>query len=122
MAVDIERPAALGDREQQAGWLTAGCFEAMVKDLRTVLRLLAEQGRTHCRHHRLRSTPESGERAGYDHAKRKKGFKIHMAADAPGHLLTLHITPATAGHGIALDVVKLSEANEVSCSCRGAGW
>jgi hypothetical protein len=42
----------------------------------------------------LRSTPESGDRAGYDGAKRKRGSKIHAAVDTLGHLLTLHVTPA----------------------------
>lgn len=44
----------------------------------------------------LRSTPESGERAGYDGGKHKKGSKIHMAVDALEHLLALHVTPANA--------------------------
>lgn len=44
----------------------------------------------------LRSSPESGERVGYDEAKRKKGSKLHMAVDTLGHLLALHVTPATA--------------------------
>lgn len=44
----------------------------------------------------LRSTPESVERAGYDGDKRKKGSKIHMAVDTLGHLLALHVTPASA--------------------------
>jgi transposase len=44
----------------------------------------------------LRSTPESGARAGYDGAKRKKGSKLHMAVDTLGHLLALHVTPASA--------------------------
>jgi len=44
----------------------------------------------------LRSTPESGERAGYDGGKRKKGSKLHMAVDTLGHLLALHVTPASA--------------------------
>ena len=34
----------------------------------------------------LRSTPESGARAGYDGAKRKRGSKVHMAVDTLGHL------------------------------------
>jgi transposase len=42
----------------------------------------------------LQSTPESGHRAGYDGAKRKKGSKIHMAVDTLGHLLALHVAPA----------------------------
>jgi transposase len=45
----------------------------------------------------LRSTPESGTRAGYDGAKRKRGSKIHMAVDTLGHLLALHVTPADVG-------------------------
>jgi transposase len=42
----------------------------------------------------LQSTPESGARAGYDGAKRRKGSKVHMAVDTLGHLLALHVTPA----------------------------
>jgi len=42
----------------------------------------------------LQSTPESGERAGYDGAKRKKGSKTHIAVDTLGHLLALYVTPA----------------------------
>lgn len=45
----------------------------------------------------LRSTPESGERAGYDGAKRKKGSKVHLAVDTPGHVVALHGTPADVG-------------------------
>ena len=43
----------------------------------------------------LQSTPESGARAGYDGAKRKKGSKVHMAVDTLGHLLALQITAAS---------------------------
>jgi len=42
----------------------------------------------------LQSTPESGSRAGYDGAKRKKGSKVHIAVDALGHLLAVHVIPA----------------------------
>ncbi len=45
----------------------------------------------------LHSTPESGTRAGYDGAKRKRGSKVHMAVDTLGHLLALHVTPADVG-------------------------
>src|SRR4051794_14392727 len=44
----------------------------------------------------LRSTPESGLRAGYDGAKRKKGSKFHIAVDTLGHLLATPVTPAAA--------------------------
>src|SRR6195952_3080156 len=44
----------------------------------------------------LRSSPESGERAGHDGAKRKRGSKVHLAVDTPGHVVALHVTPAEA--------------------------
>lgn len=45
----------------------------------------------------LQSTPESGARAGYDGAKRRKGSKVHIAVDALGHLLALTVTAADEG-------------------------
>ena len=45
----------------------------------------------------LQSTPESGARAGYDGAKRRKGSKVHIAVDTLGHLLALTVTPADRG-------------------------
>ena len=76
--------------QQTQRWLRAGVFEAMVHDLRVLLRDLAGRkgqptaaildSRT------LRSTPESGSQAGHDGAKRKKGSKIHLAVDTLGHL------------------------------------
>jgi transposase len=84
--------------QQTQRWIAAGVFEAMVHDLRVVSRLKEKRSldpsavildsRT------LRSTPESGGRAGYDGHKRKKGSKIHAAVDTLGHLLALHVTPA----------------------------
>ncbi len=84
--------------QQAQRWLAAGSFEAIVHDLRVMLRLSEGRnaqpsaaifdGRT------MQSTPESGARAGYDGHKRKKGSKVHMAVDTLGHLLALHVTPA----------------------------
>jgi transposase len=84
--------------QQTQRWFKAGCFEAMAHDLRMLLWLAAGRetaptaavmdSRT------LQSTPESGARAGYDGAKRRKGSKVHMAVDTLGHLLTLHVTAA----------------------------
>lgn len=86
--------------QQTQRWLAAGCFEALVDDLRAVLRLAAgrraEPSAAIIDSRTLRSTPESGERAGYDGAKRKKGSKLHIAVDTLGHLLALHVTPANA--------------------------
>ena len=86
--------------QQSKRWIKAGVFEAMVHDLRKVIRLLHERdeqptaavfdGRT------LQSSPESGARAGYDGYKRKKGSKVHVAVDTLGHLLALVVTPANA--------------------------
>ena len=85
--------------DQAQRWIAAGVFKAMVHDLRAVLRLA--QGRSPAPSaavldaRTLQSTPESGGRAGYDGAKRRKGSKVHMAVDTLGHLLALHVTPAT---------------------------
>lgn len=84
--------------QQTQRWLKAGVFEAIVDDLRAVLRLA--QGRNEepsaaiFDSRTLQSSPESGHRAGYDGAKRRKGSKVHLAVDTLGHLLALHITPA----------------------------
>ena len=140
--------------QQTRRWLAAGCFEAIVHDLRAVLRFAAgrepEPTAAIFDSRTMQSTPESGTRAGYDGYKRKKGSKVHLAVDTLGHLLALHVTPANeqdraqvealaeavqevtgesvelayvdqgytgeeafdaaAGHGIILEVVKLSEA------------
>lgn len=57
----------------------------------------------------LISTPESGHRAGYDGAKRRKGSKIHIAIDTLGHLLDLIVTPADEEQDQA-QVARLCEA------------
>jgi transposase len=85
-------------QQQTERWLAAQCFERMAADLRFLLRLWEERGgqptaaifdsRT------LQSTPESGARAGYDGAKKRKGSKVHAAVDTLGHLLALKVTPA----------------------------
>ena len=87
-------------------WIAAGCFETLAHDLRAVLRLAAgrreEPSAAIFDSRTLRSTPESGTRAGYDGAKRKRGSKVHMAVDTLGHLLALHVTPADAGDRTAV--------------------
>ena len=98
--------------QQTQRWIAAGSFEAIVHDLRALLRVAQgrnEQpsaaifdGRT------LQSTPESGARAGYDGHKKKKGTKIHMAVDTLGNLLTLLATPANEQE--RAHVAELAEA------------
>jgi transposase len=84
--------------QQTQRWLAAGCFEAMVHDLRAVVRLAAgraaEPTAVILDSRTLQSTPESGGRAGYDGAKRRKGSKVHAAVDTLGLLLALKVTPA----------------------------
>jgi transposase len=84
--------------QQTQRWVKAGCFEAMTHDLRELLRMAQGRkaqptavildGRT------MQSTVESGNRAGYDGGKRKRGSKVHIAVDTLGHLLALVVTPA----------------------------
>jgi transposase len=85
--------------QQTQRWMQAGVFASMAQDLRLLLRLAA--GRSHLEptaaildSRTLQSTPESGARAGWDGAKRRKGSKLHIAVDTLGHLLALHVTPA----------------------------
>ncbi len=86
--------------QQTRRWIEAGCFDAMVHDLRALLRWA--EGRADAPtaaildSRTIQSTPESGGRAGYDGHKRRKGSKIHLAVDTLGHLLALHVTPADA--------------------------
>jgi len=85
--------------QQAQRWLKAGVFEAMVHDLRVVLRLAAgrnEQPSAAIFDSRtLQSSPESSERAGYDGAKRRQGSKLQMAVDTLGNLLAAHVTAAS---------------------------
>ena len=84
--------------QQARRWIAAGVFEEIAHDLRMILRMVDEReaqptaaildGRT------LQSTPESGGRAGYDGAKKKKGSKVHLAVDTLGNLLALTVTAA----------------------------
>ncbi len=110
--------------QQTRRWLEAGCFEAMVSDLRSIIRVaqgrqgqpsaMVMDGRT------LQSSCESGPRAGYDGYKRKRGSKVHMAVDTLGHLpprqnsCRLDRTPVFGVH----------EGSRRLCSCgrRSAWW
>src|SRR5437868_6679064 len=87
--------------QQTQRWLAAGVFEAMVNDLREILRMAqgrnAEPTAAIFDSRTMQSTPESGARAGYDGARRRKGSKVHIAVDTLGHLLALTVTPADQG-------------------------
>jgi len=116
--------------QQWQRWVRAGCFEAMVHDLRVLLRQRAGRApqptamildsRT------LQSTPESGARAGYDGAKRRKGAKVHAAVDTLGHLLALHVTPANeqdrAQVGVLAAAVQVITGQQVSLGYVDQGY
>jgi transposase len=84
--------------QQTQRWLAAGSFEAMVEDLRLLLRgIKGRKGQPSAAifdSRVLQSTPESGAHSGYDGAKQRKGSKVHVAVDTLGHLLSLLVTPA----------------------------
>src|SRR5262245_8258948 len=84
--------------QQSQRWIKAGVFESLVHDLRAVLRIADGRKESPTAaildSRTLQSTPESGSRAGYDGAKRRKGSKVHLAVDTLGHLLALCVTAA----------------------------
>ena len=84
--------------QQMQRWIKAECFEAIVHDLREMLRVAqgreASPSAAILDSRTLRSTPESGHRAGFDGHKKTKGSKVHVAVDTLGHLLALLVTPA----------------------------
>jgi transposase len=116
--------------QQTQRWLRAGVFETMVHDLRLLLRTFAGRksqptavildSRT------LRSTPESGPRASYDGAKRKKGSKIHIAVDTLGHLLAAHVTTASeqdrAQVGVLAEAVQEATGESVELAYVDQGY
>jgi len=116
--------------QQTQRWLKAGVFEAMVHDLRLLLRTFTDRkgkptavildSRT------LRSTPESGPRASYDGAKRKKGSKIHIAVDTLGHLLAAHVTTASeqdrAQVGVLAEAVQAATGESVELAYVDQGY
>jgi len=91
-------PPAETVRQQAHRWFTAGCFENAVHDLRVLSRIensrseeptaIVIDSRT------SQSTPESGHRAGFDGAKKRKGTNVHLAVDTLGHVLAVPTTPA----------------------------
>ena len=90
--------------QQTRRWLDAHVFDAIIADLRMLIRLgegrspqptaMILDSRT------LQSTPESGARASWDGAKRRKGTKVHLAVDTLGDLLAIHVTPLGSRIGI----------------------
>lgn len=95
------QPTGAAIYQQAQRWLRVGCFELLAHDPRALLRP-AVGGRAEgpsaavLDSRTLRSTPESGARAGRDGHQRTRGSKLHLAVDTLGHLRALHVTPASA--------------------------
>ncbi len=86
--------------QQTRRWIDTEVLDAIISDLRELIRIgegrSAQPSAIILDSRTLQSTPESGARAGWDGAKRKKGSKVHLAVDTLGELLALHVTPANA--------------------------
>ena len=99
-------------QQQTQRWIKAGVFDDIAHDLRCLLRLA--EGRREAPtgaifdSRTLQSSVESGARASYDGAKRKRGSKVHIAVDTLGYLLALHVT--TASEQDRAQVGRLAEA------------
>jgi transposase len=107
-------------RQQARRWFDNGCFENIMHDLRILSRVQqqrnAEPSAVIIDSRTLISTPESGHRAGYDGAKKRKGTKVHIVVDTLGHLLALMSTPANEQdrqqvHDLCLEVQEATGVN-----------
>jgi len=113
---------------QTQRWIAAGVFEAMVHDLRELLRWLQSRvdqptaaildSRT------LQSTLESGGSASWDGAKRRKGSKVHLVVDTLGNLLALHVTTAQdRDHvGVLAEAIQAVTGESVTLADVDAGY
>lgn len=116
--------------QQTKRWIKAGVFEDVVHDLRCLLRVAAgrAEGPTAAilDSRTLQSTVESGHRAGYDGAKRKRGSKAHIAVDTLGHLLALHVTAASeqdrAQVGVLAEAVQEATGESVTLAYVDQGY
>jgi transposase len=84
--------------QQTQRWIRAEVFEAIVADLRVLIRL--GEGKTEqptaaiFDSRTLQGSVENGDRGGYDGHKKRKGPKLHLAVDTLGEFLALVVTPA----------------------------
>lgn len=95
--------------QQMRRWEQAQVFDAILAQMRDLLRhlygkpdqptMMIVDSRT------LKSTPESGQRAGYDAGKKVRGSKAHVAVDVLGNLLALSVTSANIQDRAALETL-----------------
>ena len=117
-------------QQQTQRWIRAGVFDDIAHDLRCLLRLADGRNEsptgTVFDSRTLQSTTESGARAGYDGAKRKRGSKVHIAVDTFGHLLALHVTSASeqdrAQVGVLAEAVQEATGERVTLAYVDQGY
>jgi transposase len=84
--------------QQHVRWIEAGCYEELLaaarKLARTSVGRASQPSAAVFDSRTLRSTRESGERAGYDGHKRTNGSKVHTATDTMGNPLALEVSAA----------------------------
>ena len=116
--------------QQATRWLEAGGFEAMVHDLRMILRLIVDRpeqptaavldART------MQGSIESGPRSGYDGHKKRKGAKVHLAVDTLGHLRATHVSAANGNERAHVEelLANVQEATggNVEVACVDSGY
>jgi transposase len=87
--------------QQAQRWYRAGVFEAIVADLRAMIRL--GEGNTEqpsaaiIDSRTLQGSVENGDRGSYDGHTRKQGTKLHLAVDTLGQCLAMTVTGAKKG-------------------------
>ena len=84
--------------QQYRRWLEAGCFADLLTAARQLARTTAgrapEPTAVVFDSRTVRSTPESGARAGYDGHKKTQGSKVHLATDTLGNPVALTVSAA----------------------------
>ena len=106
--------------QQAQRWIQAGYFEAMVHDLRELLRVIAGRDATPrtaiIDSRTLQSTFERGAQSAYDGVKRRKRSKVHIAVDTLGQLFSLKVSAANEQDRV--QVGELSDAVQEADLCR----
>jgi len=109
--------------QQTRRWIAAGCFEAIVHDLRLLVRAAAgrrpQPSAVMVDSRTRRSTVESGQRAGVDGHKRVRGSKVHVVVDTMGTLLALAVTPANEAERQQVGALAQRVREVVGCTLRG---
>ena len=90
----VQLPPAGVVRSQAKRWFEAHCFENAVHDLRLFNLVQQQRGGEPCTIIIDSRTLESGHRAGFDGAKKRKGTQVHVVVDTLSHLLIFTTSPA----------------------------